>query len=110
MESKRTEMGREYWIAMRMDEWLAVGMTMKEMREEMNLTIRDMAKSLGVSIARLKRFENGEPVRDSKLLYSAYILKIYGDNTYRNYCNLYNYTQGIHQFYPTLESTIPADK
>lgn len=101
--------GREFWIALRLDEWQAVGITMKEMREQMDISIREMAKELGVSIARLKRFEKGDPVQDSKLLYNAYILKICGDNYKRHFENLRNYTQGIQQYQPTLETQVEYD-
>lgn len=98
--------GREFWINLRLDEWQAIGSTMKDMREKMNITVRDMAISLGVSIPRLKRFEKGEPVRDAKLLYNSYILKLDGENMHRHYENLYNYMHGVQQYKPTFEMVI----
>lgn len=101
---------REEWIASNLIEWKVVGEGMRGMREDYNISIRDMAKSLGVSIARINRFEKGEPVRDAKLIYSAYILKIYGDNTYRNYLELYNQKHGIDQINSTPEIILNANR
>jgi ribosome-binding protein aMBF1 (putative translation factor) len=88
---------REEWIASNLTERKVVGEFMRGIREDFGISIQAMAKSLGISIARIKRFEKGEPVRDGKLIYSAYILKIYGDNTHRLYFDLYNQMYGADQ-------------
>jgi ribosome-binding protein aMBF1 (putative translation factor) len=95
---------REEWIASNLLEWEVVGEVMRGMREELDISNRVMAKELGVSIARIKRFEKGEPVRDAKLIYHAYLLKITAEDTRRRFSNYYNHTQGIQQFYHTLET------
>lgn len=54
--------------------WREIGDYFKEQREAYGLTEYQVAKHLGVSTGRIKRFEAGEPVKDAKLLESAYRL------------------------------------
>jgi ribosome-binding protein aMBF1 (putative translation factor) len=54
--------------------WQEIGSYFKEKREAYGLTEYAVAKHLGVSTGRIKRFEAGEPVQDAKLLESAYRL------------------------------------
>jgi ribosome-binding protein aMBF1 (putative translation factor) len=54
--------------------WREIGGYFKEQREAYGLTEYQVAKHLGVSTGRIKRFEAGEPVQDARLLESAYRL------------------------------------
>lgn len=65
---------KEQWIASQMSEWQNNGMELRYIREYYGVTLTTVSKELGISNARLKRFEQGEPVRDAKLLYAAYFL------------------------------------
>ncbi|WP_257349073.1 helix-turn-helix domain-containing protein [Pseudalkalibacillus decolorationis] len=59
-------------------EWYQRGLPFKEAREEKGLPMSFVANELGISPGRLKRFENGDPVSDSRLIEKAY--KMWLDN------------------------------
>lgn len=68
---------RESWISENKYNWLATGQILREERETYGIALKHVAAALDVSIARLKRFEAGEPVRDAKLLLSGYSNLLY---------------------------------
>lgn len=68
---------REEWIVQNKNEWEFYGNAAKHTREDFRLPLKYVAEVMGISVARLKRFEAGEPVRDAKLLYQGYISALY---------------------------------
>lgn len=105
---------REKWMSFRLDEWKAIGDTLGEMREHLQCSVSYVAKKLGISAARLKRFEAGDPVKDAKLLENAYFCWLNSENIYRQYNNLYHHIYGV-DYFPgmkksVLESLIAANE
>ncbi|WP_169835252.1 helix-turn-helix domain-containing protein [Planococcus faecalis] len=73
MESKIQKVTRrELHILVNERTWQEKGALIKEMRESYGITIKDMANHIGISPARVKRFETGQPVNDAKLIEAAY--------------------------------------
>lgn len=97
------------WMNSQTRDWWSTGQSMRQMRESAGISLNDTARYLGVSIARLKRFENGGAVRDAKLLRSAYInLTTFFENQRKkvlienDYGMLYNQYQFLLQNYTNL--------
>jgi transcriptional regulator with XRE-family HTH domain len=72
---------REDFISKNQKEWKERGQLFKERREAKEFPISFVAVELGISPGRLKRFEEGHPIKDSKLIEKAYDL-------FLNYWNL----------------------
>lgn len=68
---------RETYMTTKYFEWKAHGEHFKMQREEHGIALKHIASAMGVSTARLKRFEAGEPVRDAKLLTQGYVSLLY---------------------------------
>lgn len=65
---------RELFLQENQKEWFDRGQVFKQIREDNGLPLNMVAKRLGISPGRLKRFENGVPVESAKLIESAYTL------------------------------------
>jgi ribosome-binding protein aMBF1 (putative translation factor) len=63
---------REMWIAQQTDKWTGIGRVYQEKRDQLGISRRKAAEALGISPSRLGKFENGDPVRDAKLIENAY--------------------------------------
>ena len=59
---------RDEWIEKQAPSWLEHGQAYKRIREQRGFSMRKVAKDICISPARLKKFENGLPVYDSKLI------------------------------------------
>jgi transcriptional regulator with XRE-family HTH domain len=68
---------RVEWVKQNKSEWEYYGSWTQCTRKEYGLTLKQVAHCIGISVARLKRFEAGMPVRDAKLLYQGYISALY---------------------------------
>lgn len=67
------EIRRREFIMENQLEWIERGQGLKNRRDEHNFPISFVAMNLGISPKRLKKYEEGEPVMDSKLITNAYI-------------------------------------
>lgn len=74
---KTRERARRY-VERNQNHWQAKGAIFRNWRESLGLTVSQVARALGISPARVTRFENGEPVRDARLLESAYSMLLAG--------------------------------
>lgn len=105
---------REAWLESQSVLWGAQGQVIKEMREHFECSISYVAKELGISVARMKRFEAGKPIRDANLLQQAFYLWVFGENLKRHYNNLHNHVHGTDYFKVNgtniYESLIDADQ
>lgn len=68
---------RVEWVKSNISFWKETGDICKLKREEYGIALKHVAEAMGVSLARLKRFEAGKPVRDAKLLYTGYSSLLY---------------------------------
>lgn len=69
MKSKVQEITRkELFVLIHEQSWQEKGIAIKAMREAYGVNATDMAHNIGISRARLKRFETGQPVNDAKLI------------------------------------------
>lgn len=66
------EVNKITFILDNQSKWRDRGYLFKSLRESENLTRSYVATQLGISHGRLKRFEDGQPVNDAKLLEYAY--------------------------------------
>jgi hypothetical protein len=74
MRNAKREAEREAFILENQKDWKERGAVYKAMREKKGLPISFVSMMLNISSGRLKRFEEGEGVTDSKLLETAYKL------------------------------------
>ena len=56
----------------RENEWQYTGMYFRKERETRGILVTHMANFLGVSVAKLRRFENGEPILSAKQMETTY--------------------------------------
>lgn len=63
---------REEFIARNKPEWKVVGAKLKATREQLDISRNQLAININVSSSRVRNLEEGEPVRDAKLLTAAY--------------------------------------
>jgi hypothetical protein len=75
--------------------WQATGSTLKEHREGFGLTLKSAAAALAISTGRLKRFENGFPVKDASLLLGSYISLIHIVGLERRHAYLVQYLNDL---------------
>lgn len=53
--------------------WIQKGALLRNMRQEAEISVPEMARRLNVSPGRLYRFEAGNPVREAKLIEASYL-------------------------------------
>jgi len=70
------EMARREFIKENTPEWKAVGSILKGRREDLGMSIKHVATSIGVSPSVIRNFEAGRPVQRGKLVEKAYIYLI----------------------------------
>jgi transcriptional regulator with XRE-family HTH domain len=75
MSEIRAELRKDF-ILKNQQEWAERGKRLKDIRINNEWTISLVANNLGISPGRLKRFEEGMPVMDSKLIEKAYELLV----------------------------------
>lgn len=73
---------RTEFISANQGAWLLTGCRYKEQRQKMNLSVREVAKHIGVSETTLRSFEIGKPITRAKMIEHAYknLLIIYNNN------------------------------
>jgi predicted transcriptional regulator len=66
------EVKRKKFISENQKEWVLIGENLKKSREDAGYSMAYVARNLGISPSRLKKFESGQPVDSAKLIESAY--------------------------------------
>lgn len=77
LEHLERRMKRLDWVSSNISSWLEKGNAAKHCRESYGKTLKATARELGISPGRLKRFEEGQPVKDANLLFNAYTAVFY---------------------------------
>ena len=65
---------RELFIQENQQDWKAKGDRVRGMREKAEVSPKEMADYLKISVGRIRRFEAGWPVQDAKLIEATYRL------------------------------------
>lgn len=72
----------------REDQWINEGARLKQLREEHKMSRAELARLMNTSATRLARLENGEGVRDARILSSLYEYAIKYHNLEMKYLNI----------------------
>ena len=76
------------WVEEQSQEWQEIGEECKALRKVRGVSVKEIASLLGISEARIYKFENGQPVRDARLIESSYKMAV-------NIVHLRNHVQGM---------------
>ncbi|WP_166238484.1 helix-turn-helix domain-containing protein [Paenibacillus turpanensis] len=65
---------RERWIEEQHEKWFDIGSELMNHRLSLGVTATQVAEKMGISLSRLRNFEQGLPVKEAKLIENAYRL------------------------------------
>lgn len=59
-------------VALQTPQWIHEGLKLKEIRERLNITQKEISENVGVSSQVVAKLEKGKPVRSRKMLKQSY--------------------------------------